>query len=221
LVFGQGDGTDNAYLYGSTGTDTFLSTPTYAYIMGSVGGQSFDNVVESFAHVYAYAGGGAENAYFYDQAGASNTFVSTPNYSYMTGSGYYNEAFGFAGVVGFSSATSTDTAYFYDQAGATNTFVGGPMESTLSGTGYTNSAYGFANVMAFAGAGSTDKAWLIDAAGSNSFDGSGDVGYLASETNGITVEGFGNVSIVDLNGNNDHQMQSAIDYTLQTVGSWT
>ena len=221
LVFGAGDGTDDAYLYGSTGTDTFLGTPTYAYLMGTVGSQSFDNVVESFAHVYAYAGGGTENAYFYDLAGASNTFVSTPTYSYMTGSGYYNEAFGFAGVVGFSSSTSTDTAYLYDQAGAVNTFAGGTMESTLSGTGYANSAYGFANVMVFAGTGSTDSAWILDSAGSNVFDGSGDVGYLSSASSGITVEGFGIVTILDQNGDNDQKTLQSIDYTLQTVGTWT
>jgi len=189
--------------------------------MGTVGGQSFDNVVESFAHVYAYAGGGTENAYLYDLAGASNTFVSTPTYSYMAGSGYYNEAFGFAGVVGFSSSTSTDTAYLYDQAGAANNFAGGTMESTLSGSGYANSAYGFANVMVFAGSGSTDSAWLVDGTGSNSFDGSGDVGYLASASSGITVEGFDAVTIVNQYGNNDQETQNAIDYSLQTVGNWT
>ena len=57
LVFGEGS-TDNAYLYGSTSTDSYVNTPTYAYISGTVNGLSFNNVVENFANVYAYAGGG-------------------------------------------------------------------------------------------------------------------------------------------------------------------
>ena len=221
LVFGAGDGTDNAYMYGSTGTDTFVSTPTYAYIMGSVGGQSFDNVVESFAHVYAYAGGGTESAYLYDLAGASNTFVATPTYSYMTGSGYFNEAFGFANTIGFSSATSTDTAYLYDQAGAANTFVEEQAESTLSGTGYTNSAYGFANVMAFASTSSSDNALLVDGVGTNNFVASGNVGYLALTGSSNTVQGFDLVTIQNQYGNNDRITLESKDYALQTVGTWT
>ena len=89
------------------------------------------------------------------------------------------------------------------------------------GTGYTNSAYSFTNVQAFAGAGSTDSALLIDSAGSNSFDGSNNIGYLLSVSNGITVQWFTSVTLLDQNGNNDHEfISNPVDYALQAVGNW-
>jgi len=126
LALGCGDGTDNLYLYGpSTGVNAFCGTQLYGYMSGSVSGSAYFDVGEFFAHVYAYSGGGDDFAYFYDEAGTTNTFIGKDGDSSMAGTGYHNEAYGFTITLGVGSSTSTDTATIYDAAGTNDFFEAG------------------------------------------------------------------------------------------------
>lgn len=138
VVESAGDGSDLAYLYGSTGTDTFVSTPSFASLSGSVSGTSFANTAYGFAAITAFAGGGTETAYLYDQDGGSSTLVATQTYTTMTGSGYSDEVVGFSSVLGIGSTNNTDIAYLYDTDGNNSLYTGGGYASLVVGSTVTS-----------------------------------------------------------------------------------
>jgi hypothetical protein len=149
-------GNDTAYLYDSTGNDTFYGHQTYSYLSGA----GFFNYVNAFDKVYAYATAGGTNdiAYLYDSTG-NDTLTSTPTYTLLTGAGFYNYASSFNKVYAYATLGNAggvgDQANLYDSAG-TDTFYGRSNYGRLSGVGFYNYFSGFGRVSGYANAGGVD-----------------------------------------------------------------
>ncbi len=169
---------DRAYMYDSTGNDTFTGRPTFSVLAGT----GFYNYAGSFDKVYAYAnagdaGGVRDRAYLFDSVG-NDTFTGRPTYSTLAGTGYYNYAGSFDKVYGYATAGDAggvgDRANLYDSAG-NDTFIGRPTYGILSGVNFYNYAGSFDKVSAYATAGDAggvgDQAYLYDSAGNDTFTG--------------------------------------------------
>jgi uncharacterized delta-60 repeat protein len=224
-TYGQSAGSTSelAYLYGSSGADTMIGTPIYAYLSGGSGATAFFNEAIGFHSATAYGNGGADVAALYDSTG-NDTYVSTPTYAYLTGGSgaslFFNQAVGFPQVSATSSA-GHDTAYFYDSAG-NDTFTAQPAFASMIGTGYANSGFNFTVVAGIASTG-TDSAMLFDAAGSNNFFGSNVTADLASISAGSEriATNFDTVGVVQSLGNNNHKYVQSNTYTLTFTGNWS
>jgi hypothetical protein len=113
----SGGGTDKAWLYDSSGNDTFAAYPTYAVLSNSTAGQAFYNRANYFDQVVATSSGGADIARFFDSALKDVfTFRAAPNDAVMTGSGYLNQALNFRYVSAYAT-TGDDEANLYDSGG--------------------------------------------------------------------------------------------------------
>ena len=100
-----GGGTDRAYLYDSTGNDTFFGTQTW----GSLSGPGFYNYANGFARVEGWANkGGTDRAYLYDSAG-DDLFFGRADYGRLSGTGFYNYVNGFGAVDIYGTAGGTNT----------------------------------------------------------------------------------------------------------------
>jgi probable HAF family extracellular repeat protein len=144
-AFATGGGTDKAWLYDSSGDDTFAGYPTYAYLSNSTAGQRFYNRANYFDQVVASSTGGSDIARFFDSAFKDVfTFRAAPNDATMSGSGYANEALNFRYVYA-NATTGDDEANLFDSE-ANDTFTGTPtyaqltnrpwVETTFTGLGY-------------------------------------------------------------------------------------
>jgi hypothetical protein len=176
-----GTSSDVAYLYGSSSSsNTFEGTNLGANLTAT----GYLNSTSGFGQVYAYAGTSSDVAKFsslafYGSKG-TNAFVATPTDAYMTGSGYYNEAFGF-GQVEATADGPDDTATFYGSSWSSNTFVVEPTFASMgAGTSYHNVARYFGHVYAYAGT-SSDAAYLYGSSwSSNTFVGTPTYAYLTA-----------------------------------------
>src|SRR5262249_17940198 len=155
-VAGGGGAGDRAYMYDSSGNDTFTGRPEYSFLSGA----GFNNYVSGFGHVYAYAtsgdaGGVGDRVNLYDSAG-NDTLGMPPAYALLQGTNLYNYAQGFGRAYAFATAGDAggvgDRAALYDSAG-NDTFVGTPSYGLLLGSNFYNYAQGFDSVTAVAIAG--------------------------------------------------------------------
>ncbi len=113
----NGGGTDKAWLYDSSGNDTFDAYPTYAVLSNSTPGQAFYTRANYFDQVVATSSGGADIARFFDSALKDVfTFRAASNDAAMSGSGYLNQALHFRYVLAYAT-TGGDEANLYDSAG--------------------------------------------------------------------------------------------------------
>ncbi len=137
---------DVANLYDTTGTTTYVGTPTYSYLMqGPNDPTPFYDAVEYFQNVVASnqasaTAGSTDFAVFYD-VGVASTFVASQGQTYpvsstnasmsATGSSTYdNQALNFSDVIGISS-NSASVAKLYDSNG-NNAFISTQDYATFS-----------------------------------------------------------------------------------------
>ncbi len=154
VVYGYGVGSgEQAYMYGGSDMFAYVATSTYAYVSGNQSGQSYFNEAVGFGQTYGISSG-TGIAYLYDAPG-NDTFVGTATYSNMSGTGFFNQAQGFALVQAFSTAGGTDTAWLYDAPGS-NAFTGAGDEADLSSSTDVLDTQGFANVNAVQSQGTDD-----------------------------------------------------------------
>ena len=188
-AFGQS--ADVAYLYDTSGQDTFAATPTYGFFAGT----GFYNQEVGFGTVNAYAATGAnDTAYLYDTGVTKNVFIGTAGYSYLSSTTYFNQAIGFRAVNAFATALSKDAAYLFD-SGGTNTYIGTPTYAYLAGTTSFNQVVGFQSVVTTAAAGANDTAYLFGAtAGGNVLIANPSLAYLYGTGYLIEASGFKSVS---------------------------
>jgi hypothetical protein len=126
------------------------------------------------------------------------------------------QATGYDSVVVYASGSNTDTASLTSTGNAT--LVGTTTYTTLTVGSVSVEVVNFAAVTATGT--SSDTAYLYDGAGSNTLTASGSMAKLATSTNSYTVTGFGKVLAEQTLGTDDVKQLSAIDFTLQTVGTW-
>jgi len=95
----------------SAGDDHFVGTPSSSNLKAA--DNSYANTVFSFAHVYASSSTGNDTATLYDSAG-DDTFYGSRPFSYLAGTGFFNQVSNFFQVSAFSQAGGHDTANLFD-----------------------------------------------------------------------------------------------------------
>ena len=105
MVFGISNSSgDTAYLYGpSTGTNTFLTTPTSDYMEET----GYANFANTFPTVIGISASSADTAYLNGASTGTNTFTGTATASSINGSGYSNVAYTFTTVISISTSSTT------------------------------------------------------------------------------------------------------------------
>jgi hypothetical protein len=184
VAFSGGGGSDSATLFaGSGGANTLSLAPAG----GTLSGPGYQVTLSGAAQVVA-VGHAADRAYFTGSAG-NDVFVGTPDYAYLHGPGYFNQADGF-GVALATGAGGNDSAYFTGSAG-NDVFVGTPTYAYLYGAGFWNQANGFPVAVGTAGPGGSDYAYLYGAAaGGNVFVGTPAYAYLRGAGFWNQADGF-------------------------------
>jgi hypothetical protein len=219
----SGSTSDQAYVYGTAGNDTYIGTPFYAYLTGSVNGQTYFSEVINYRAMYAFGQGGSDVAHEYDSSG-NDLYISTPTYAYLIGgsgsTAFFNEVVGFATVNAHATQGGKDSAYLYDSSG-NDTFTSFAAYSSMSAAGTQSFAYGFNLAVGESLAGS-DTATLNDGSGNNNFFGSPHIAQMArlsAGNNGMAI-GFKTVNAVQSAGSNDHKFANNVDYALTFTGTW-
>src|SRR5262249_56386447 len=108
VLFQGNGGSDSASLAGRPGGGNTLSLSPGG---GSLSGPGYAVQLQGVDTITA-TGGPGDVAYLHDAPG-NDSFVGTPSYAYLDGPGFYDQASGFATVLGISSA-GHDTAYLQD-----------------------------------------------------------------------------------------------------------
>ena len=233
-AFASGGGTDRAWLYDSSGDDTFAAYPAYAYLSNSVPGQAFYNRASYFDQVVATSSGGTDIARFFDSAGEDVfTFRAAASDASMSGGGYLNQALNFRYVYA-NATTGGDEANLFDSAGD-DTFTGTPTCARLAdGSRYLVQANNFPIAVARSTLGGQDIANLYDFAGNGSYwghlvDAVLSDGTLRSENGNLVAagtyyqkaSGFYAVNAYGTTGrSNTHRIVGPIDYALAFFGTW-
>jgi len=166
-VFLSADVGDVVNLYDSAGDDTFVSTPTLAYLSTPnsffvVSGPAGFAPGRSPGFIQAHSRYGTDAAWFYDSAGDDAFYANAASgVAYLAGTGFFNYAYGFEAVNAVATAGGADTAYLNDGP-FDDLFVGGAASSSLTGPGYAYTAQGFDLILAQALAGGVDLARILD-----------------------------------------------------------
>ncbi|NUQ64345.1 MAG: SBBP repeat-containing protein [Pirellulales bacterium] len=230
-VTSGGDG-DKAVFYDSAGYDRFYGYPAYA----SMAGDGFENRVNGFDKVYAYAtaaeaAGVVDRAWFYDSKDANTKFYGYPTYAYITGSGFYNYAKGFDKVFAYATADDApgvvDTAYLYDSKDADTKFYGYPAYAYITGAGFYHYTKGFDKVFAYAtaadAAGVVDRAYLNDTPGNDHLQAASDWAKLYANDGSLDLlyqaTGFDLVRAYHTTGTDTSHVMPEVKF-LQPIGTW-
>ena len=184
VLFG---GSDDAHLYGSSGSDVYFSVegsttlygPGYYVYAGGFDAVTGDMTGDSGGS-YGAAGGGSDLAYLYDGAGGDTFYVgpTTAKMSYSGGATSTISGSGAAFGLVVNGDGSADTAYLYGSgdndvlwswegysvlaSGAQYNYAIGFGDVSADVTGATGGAYG-------ATLGGSDAAYLFDSAGNDTF----------------------------------------------------
>jgi hypothetical protein len=180
-----------------------------------------------FPATYSVSASSSDTASFSGLAGVANTYVSTPDYAYMIGTGYDNT------TVFFQSTTATaagaqDVAYLYDEPTTQDTFTaslgGATPVASLTGPQFSSQAQGFSTVLAVS-RGGNDLATFNDNSSSavDEFFAEGDVASLFSPATGpelvYSAIGFSDVT-ANAGSTSDELHQQSPSYTLHANGGW-
>lgn len=225
-VYGVGasDGTDSMTL-NDPGAQ-FVGTPEFSYITDGTSSKQFTFFIAAlyYANVTAQASNSGTDTAFFDSY-SGNTFTGGLGTSQLTGSDslfshFSVQANGFNSSVTYASGSGTDMAVI--NSASTATFVGTSSYSTLTRGNQSVEVVGYGQVSANGAGDNTDAAYLYDTAGSNTLTVQGSSAVMSTALGGYSVNKFGTVIGEQQSGNNDVVKHvAAIDYTLQTVGSWT
>jgi len=157
-------GNDLSQLYGDSGVQNYVGTPTGNTLSGST--VSFST--SGFDQNYAYAIGGNDTATI-NGASGDDTIYALSAYSIMSGPGVFQYIVGYPSVTANSGGGAKDIALLYDSAGS-DTFTGSSTTAIMTGTGFSNRVNAFDQVHAIANSG-TDNATLDGSNGNDVFYG--------------------------------------------------
>jgi hypothetical protein len=187
---------DNLFLYGNTGVQAYVATPTQARM--PVGSQLL--IGNNFKRVYAYGMGGNDTA-TYSGSSADETMTALWNYTFVntTSTVQYFESFKSLTVAGNGGL---DIAVMYDTAGV-DTFTASDtsFQYTRSGV-FNNIANGYDRVYAFNYFGGFDTATLNGSSGNDRLTSINNYSVLVTPTTLQQATGFRTV-IVNAGAGND------------------
>lgn len=200
----MGGSGDTATLYDTSNNNNsnFTGTPTSSNFIRT---GTFSETATGFGHVNAVAAKGtADSATLYDAAG-NNTFVGSPVYSTLQGTGYSQLVAGFTTVSARHLSGTNDVGYLYDNSG-TNTFTAhsGSSSLTADDSSYSVETVNYNVVTAFSAPGTTDNAAFYDVAGvGNAFVGTPTdahmqgAGYFKQEVGFAVVNAYSSPTSTD------------------------
>ncbi len=148
-------GEDTAAFIDSDGDDTFISSPTEAYLYDR---QSYFNVATGFSRATAYASEGNDRAIAHGSSG-DDRFVSTPTMSFMLGDGFFNQGLGFDKFDAIAGIGGEDTVIVFD-SDEDDTLGGSQQAGWIFGSDYFNYWSGFQRVTAVAENGGTNNTFF-------------------------------------------------------------
>lgn len=211
----DGQGTDEARLADSAGSDTLLAQPGYATLVwpgGLVRATGFDSLT-------AVSGqGGQDQAALRDSAGNDTLEVWLTAVT-LAGPEYFLSAQGFGQVIALSTAGSDSATFHYGSAN--ETFVGTWQSSRLVGGGFEVTARQFREVIVRGLLGEEwDQAFLYDSPGDDTLLATGNSVDLAYPDRTIRLLDLSWVEAHSIHGGIDRRRTEAIDFILSTTGSW-
>jgi hypothetical protein len=191
--FHGGDGDDRIVLNGTEADETADFEAGHVRLSGG----GFQVTADSVETVFAYGGGGLDQANFKGTIG-DDQFIATPQWARMTGSGYYNHARGFGSAAADAAGGENDRVIFQDSEG-NDRLVSDPASTSMDGDGYARTATGFDRMYAVA-SGGEDEAVLHDSEGDDLFVGKPDWARLQGEGFVHSARGFDRVYAHASNG---------------------
>jgi len=224
-AYATSGGSDEAFLTGTAGADTFRGLSGYSYIADSTG-KTFA-LVSGFDYVEA-TGEADDKAYFWDTA-SNDTFYGGAAESRMElANGVTNKAkgFGYAEARASTAAAGVgDQAFLTGTAGADRFYGFSGYSQMLDSAGKTFAIVsGFDYVEATGEA--DDKAYLYDSALNDLFTASGDDAswdwdYLDHAGVNLLAKGFGWVGVISRTGGSDAKQEiPPINFDLVYYGEW-
>jgi hypothetical protein len=174
---------------GTAGNDLFIFVPGRGQDTMSLNGVALAADTATAQLIVFQGNGGRDTAYLYASSAGANTFVASPNFSYLSGPGFTAYAVGCQAAVAVAGPGQSATAYLYGSAG-NDFFAGTPTYAYLSTSGWFMEAAGFAAVTGVARAGGTDQAYLYGGAGGNTLVGTPTYAYLAGSGFWNQADGF-------------------------------
>jgi hypothetical protein len=205
-----------AYLNDTQGSNTFVTTLSYAYFVGP--NSEFNEQVIGFPQVIGIAGLGAnDTAYLYGLAGGGNDYYGYSGSSYLFGGGMNDWAVNFRNVL--SVVTGGTNQAFFTGGPETNTFFGYSNFSAMVGGNFDNGAMGFTSVYAV-GSGTGNVADLYDSTGDDALFAGGSALSLIYPASSIGLSDFDEVTANSTQGGHDTASVSAIDFALTLNGPW-
>lgn len=211
----DGQGSDQARLDDSAGSDTLVAQPGYAMLVwpgGLVRAEGFPSVTAASGH------GGQDQATLRDSAGDDTLQVWLTAVT-LAGPGYFLAVEGFGRVAALSSSGSDSATFYYPSADAV--FVGTGQSARLVDGGVEVLANQFRDVTVrgFAGEG-WDRAYLYDSPGDDTLLASANSLALNYPDRVIRLLDLSWVRAYSINGGTDRQRVEAIDFILSTAGPW-
>jgi hypothetical protein len=172
-------GTDNAYMYDSSGDDILIAGETQATLdYDSTVSPGVDVTVVGFDRVDTYGENGGDDVATLTGSSGNDTFTGLSTYAYVNGNGgaFYNYVKNFDHVTAnVAVGGGTDSATLYDSPGD-DTLNAGEAQAVLdhyaTATPDSNlTAIGFPNVSVYALFGGDDTATLTGSSGNDKFTG--------------------------------------------------
>jgi hypothetical protein len=199
LTVNAASATDSAAFADTSGTNTYIGTPTYSTLSGG----SDTTKAVGFKSVGISSTSGNDIAYLYEAPGNATYFVGTPTYSFLStlAGTILDEVIGCKSVIATGATGTTDPAYLYDFIGS-NTFNVTPTTADLITGGVVNEATGFKYVVVNSKSGH-DVGNFYDTPGSNTFIGTPGYSYLVSAGTFDEVIGFQSATATAPAGGND------------------
>jgi len=198
-------GFDKAKIYGTTGNDVFIATPTAATMKtdGST------NTVRGFERVAGYAVSGTNDvAKMYDSA-TDDVFVASPAIATFAGNGFKNIGRTFDNVKAYSLNGGTDKAILNDSNGD-DTFTATPDYALMQGKYFRNYVRGFERVDGQSRFGGNDTAILFDSNGDDRYASNATLSVLFGAGFKNYARGFNNVIVEANAGGNDRTVLKEI-----------
>ena len=229
--YAKAGGNDVAEFYDAAGSDdAFVGKPAYGVLYGP----EFQLRASLFEQVNVYASDPGDRAKLYDSdgddafhAGPSSPVGTRLSGTTLAGHGFAHTLAGFYYVNAYAYAGGSDRAYLYGSAGAVD-YLSASLEGRYAkfydGMSYRVHAERFERYEVRGTPGDNDQASLFDSSGNDHVEGDATIdpalAVLIGAGQRYDLYDFGRVKVTGSTGTDTKHVVAALDYVLQTVGTW-
>ena len=229
--YAKAGGNDVAEFYDAAGSDdAFVGKPAYGVLYGP----EFQLRASLFEQVNVYASDPGDRAKLYDSdgddafhAGPSSPVGTRLSGTTLAGHGFAHTLAGFYYVNAYAYAGGSDRVYLYGSAGAVD-YLSASLEGRYAkfydGMSYRVHAERFERYEVRGTPGDNDQASLFDSSGNDHVEGDATIdpalAVLIGAGQRYDLYDFGRVKVTGSTGTDTKHVVAALDYVLQTVGTW-